>query len=115
MIAMTYYLLSVLADGDELDTDAEAAAIDDFNDQLKADGNWVFAGGLTGPSTAAVVDARGGGDAMVTDGPFIESKEFVAGFWVVQAADLDAATRLASQGSRSCNRRVELRPFAGVA
>jgi hypothetical protein len=111
---MAYYLISVLADGGESDTEREEAAIDEFNDQLRADGNWVFAGGLTSPSTATVVDGRGT-DLMVTDGPYIETKEHVAGFWVVQAADLDVALRLASQGSRSCNRRVELRPFQGVA
>jgi hypothetical protein len=114
MIQMAYYLISVLAEGDELATEAEDAAIDTFNDQLRADGQWVFAGGLTSPGTATVVDGRGA-DVMVTDGPYVESKEHVAGFWVVQAADTDAALRLATQGSKSCNRRVELRPFGGIA
>jgi hypothetical protein len=94
---MAYYLISVLADGDALATEAEAAAIDDFNDQLRAEGQWVFAGGLTSPSTATVVDGRGA-DVMVTDGPYVESKEHVAGFWVVQATDPDVALSLASQG-----------------
>jgi hypothetical protein len=111
---MAYYLISVLADEEGLATEDEAAAIDSFNDQLRADGQWVFAGGLTSPSTAAVIDGRGG-DVMVTDGPYIESKEHVAGFWVVQAADAEVALKLASQGSSACNRRVELRPFAGIA
>jgi hypothetical protein len=111
---MAYYLISVLADGEGLATEDEGAAIDTFNDELRADGQWVFAGGLTSPSTATVIDGRGG-DVMVTDGPYVESKEHVAGFWVVQAADAEVALRLASHGSRSCNRRVELRPFAGIA
>jgi hypothetical protein len=114
MIPMAYYLISVLTDRSELATEAEGAAIDEFNDQLRADGQWLFAGGLTSPSTATVVDGRGR-DVMVTDGPYVESKEHVAGFWVVQAADPDVALRLASQGSKSCNRRVELRPFEGIA
>lgn len=111
---MAYYLISVLADGSESDTEAEEAAIDDFNEQLRADGNWVFAGGLKSPSAATVLDGRGG-DLMVTDGPYIETKEHVAGFWVVQVANLDVALKLATQGSRSCNRRVEVRPFEGIA
>lgn len=52
---------------------------------------------------------------MILDGPFVETKEYVAGFWVINAPDLDAALRLALEGSRACNRRLELRPFLGVA
>src|ERR1700749_940930 len=106
MIPMAYYLISVLAEGRELATEGEGAAIDQFNDQLRADGQWVFAGGLASPSAAAVIDGRGT-YVMVTDGPFVESKEHIAGFWVVQATDPDVALRLASQGSKSCNRKVE--------
>jgi hypothetical protein len=58
-----------------------------------------------------VVDSRGAGEAVVTDGPFVESKEYLAGFWIIEAADLDVALRLAAAGSRACNRRVEVRPF----
>ena len=108
---MAQYLMSVLFDeGDGLATDEEAAAIDVFNDRLRADGHWVFAGGLASPGTATVVDGRDG-EPVFTDGPYLESKEHIAGFWIVEAPDLDAALRLAAQGSKSCNRRVELRPF----
>ncbi len=48
---------------------------------------------------------------MVTDGPFVESKEYVAGFWIIEAPDLDVALRLATDGSKACHRRVEVRPF----
>ena len=48
---------------------------------------------------------------MVSDGPFVESKEYVAGFWVIEAADLDVALELATEGSKACNRKVEVRPF----
>lgn len=88
----------------------EMAAIDAFNDRLAAEGHWVFAGGLAAPGTATVIDNRGG-KAMVTDGPFLESKEYLAGFWIIEAADLDVALRLAAEGSRACNRKVEVRPF----
>jgi len=50
---------------------------------------------------------------MVTDGPFVESKEWVAGFWIVDASDLDVALKLAADGSNACNRKVEVRPFLG--
>ena len=105
------YLVSVIFDRDGLATEDEQAAIDVFNDRLQADGQWVFAGGLGGPDTATVVDHRGGGEAMVTDGPFVETKEFTVGFWVVEAPDLDVAIRLAGEGSQACNRKVEVRPF----
>jgi hypothetical protein len=110
MISMALYLLSVLSEGTELASAEEMTAIDAFNDSLEADGHWVFAGGLTSPDTATVVDGRND-EAVLTDGPYVESKEHVAGFWVIDAPDLDVALRLATSGSKSCNRRVEVRPF----
>ena len=107
---MAQYLMSVLDETTGLATAEEMAAIDVFNEQLKADGQWVFAGGLASPSTATVIDNRGG-EAMFTDGPFVESKEHLAGFWVIEAADLDVALKLAAEGSKACNRKVEVRPF----
>jgi hypothetical protein len=110
MIPMAQYLMSVLDETAGDATPAEAAAIDVFNEQLQADGQWVFAGGLAEPGTATVVDSRGG-EPIFTDGPYLESKEHIAGFWIIEAPDLDVALRLAAQGSKSCNRRVELRPI----
>ena len=107
---MAQYLMSVIFDSAALASDAEMAAIDVYNEQLTADGHWVFAGGLAGPDAATVVDGRDG-DAVFTDGPYLESKEFIVGFWVIEAPGLDVALRLAASGSKSCNRRVELRPF----
>ncbi|WP_020578731.1 YciI family protein [Actinopolymorpha alba] len=104
------YLVSVIDDTAGLATPDEQAAIDVFNDRLKAEGHWVFAGGLGAPATATVIDNRGD-VAVFTDGPFIESKEYLAGFWIIEAADLDVALKLAAEGSRACNRRVEVRPF----
>jgi len=106
------YLFSVIDDTAGLATPDEMAAIDAFNDRLVAEGHWVFAGGLESPSTATVIDNRGG-EALFTDGPFLESKEHLAGFWVLQAADLDEALKLAAEGSKACNRKVEVRPFRG--
>jgi hypothetical protein len=106
------YLVSVIHDQiPGLATPAEMAAINAFNDdRLKAEGHWVFAGGLASPGSATVIDSRGG-EAMVTDGPFLESKEYLAGLWIIEAADLDVALRLAAEGSKACNRKVEVRPF----
>jgi len=104
------YLISVIDDNAGLATATEEAAIDVFNDQLRAGGHWVFAGGLGTPDRATVVDNRGG-EAVFSDGPFIEAKEHLAGFWVIEAPDLDVALTLAAQGSKSCNRKVEVRPF----
>ena len=104
------YLVSVIDDKTGSATPAEMAAIDGFNDRLVADGHWVFAAGLESPGSATVIDNRGG--VMVfTDGPFLESKEYLAGFWIIEAPDLDVALKLAAEGSKSCNRKVEVRPF----
>ena len=104
------YLVSVIDDTAGSATPDEDAALDVFNDRLQAEGHWVFAGGLGAPSTATVIDNRGG-KAMVTDGPFLESKEHLGGFWIIEAADLDEALKLATAGSKACNRKVEVRPI----
>ena len=104
------YLVSVINDTADLATAEEMAAIDVFNEGLQAEGHWVFAGGLGAPSSATVVDNRGG-EAIVTDGPFLESKEYLVGFWIIEAADLDVALKLATEGSKACNRKIEVRPF----
>jgi hypothetical protein len=103
------YLVSVIADtaGVALATPEEDAAIDVFNERLQAEGHWVFAGGLG--AAATVIDNRGG-EPIFTDGPFIESKEYLAGFWIIEAADLEVARKLAAEGSKACNRKVEVRP-----
>jgi hypothetical protein len=104
------YLISVIDDGTGPTTPKEDAAIDAFNDRLQAEGYWVFAGGLGAPDTATVIDNRGG-EAVFTDGPFVESKEYLAGFWILEAPDLDVALALATEGSKACNRKIEVRPF----
>ncbi len=112
---MTQYLLSVhqVDDGPvptEDETQAMYQAVDVFNAELKAGGAWVFAGGLHPPSTATVVRTAGG-QVVTTDGPFAETKEQIGGFWIIEAPDLDAALKLAAQGSAACRAPVEVRPF----
>ncbi len=75
-----------------------------------AEGHWVFAGGLGSPDPATVIDNRGD-EAVFADGPYVESKEYVAGFWIIAAPDLAVALKLAAEGSKHCNRRVEMRRF----
>jgi hypothetical protein len=111
------YLVSVIDDTAAMEahpgdsgTPAEQAAVIAFNDRLQAEGHWVFAGGLGAPSMATVIDNRGDA-AMITDGPFVESKEYLAGFWILEAPDLDVALKLAVEGSKACNRKIEVRPF----
>jgi hypothetical protein len=104
------YLVSVIHDAADLATPDEMAAVDAFNDRLMAEGHWVFGGGLGSPGTATVIDGRGE-EAVLTDGPFLESKEYLAGFWIMEAADLDVALKLAAEGSKHCNRKVEVRPL----
>ena len=113
---MPQYLFSVV--DDELTRQRPAAeaqpifeAVDALNSKLQREGHWVFAGGLTGLSEAKTVDARDA-EAVVTDGPFAETKEYLGGFWVVDLLNLDAALELAAEASRACQGKVEVRPFA---
>jgi hypothetical protein len=119
---MTHYLLSVHGSvdrgeyGDYGSREAmeEAfAATGAFNDQLRADGYWVFAGGLQPATTATVVDGQGD-SPVVTDGPYLETKEVIGGFWIIEAPDLDVALKLATEGSKACRGKVEVRPFEGL-
>jgi hypothetical protein len=115
---MTQYLLSVHGNVDDVAADTRTMAelqpvfeaVGRFNDKLRAEGAWVFAGGLQTIDQATVVDNTG--DApVVTDGPFVESKEYLGGFWVIEAPDLDAALAWAKEGSQACVGPVEVRPF----
>jgi len=112
-ITMTQYLMSVhhAPEGPTLTPDEirqSYADTDAFNDELQASGQWVFAGGLA--MSATVVDGRGA-DVLITDGPYVETKEQLGGFWVVEAADLDEALDLAARGSKACRAAVEVRAF----
>lgn len=113
---MTQYLLSVHgSDEDVAATPAEDMQkayeqVDAFNDEVRAAGAWVFAGGLQPSSTATVVKIENG-EAVITDGPYAETKEQLGGFWIIEAADLDAALEWARKGSAACMGPVEVRPF----
>lgn len=112
---MTQYLLSVyMVEGEDRYTPEEMEQAykdtDAFNQELRDRGNWVFAGGLHEASTATVVQVKDG-DVLTTDGPFPEAKEQLGGFWIIEAPDLDAALKLASEATVACKAPVEVRPF----
>ena len=113
---MTQYLLSVHgSDEDYAEIDPAAvqemfAAVDVFNNKVREAGIWVFAGGLESASTATVVDGTGD-SPVITDGPYLETKEHIGGFWIIEVPDLDAALRWAAEGSKACQGTVEVRPF----
>ena len=86
------------------------AATGAFNDKLEREGHFVFADGLEAATTAPTVDGQGE-SPVLTDGPYLDSKEHLGGFWVIEAADLDEALALAAEGSHACRGKVEVRPF----
>ncbi len=79
-------------------------------DIVREAGKWVFAGGLEPIEATTGVDGRGE-SPVITDGPFSESKEYLGGFWIIEAADLDEALDWAARGSKACRAKVEVRPF----
>ena len=112
---MKQYLLAVhMVEGEELPPPEVIVQmyrdVDTFNLKVKAQGAWVFAGGLHPASTATVVRIQHG-EVLTTDGPFAEAKEQLGGFWVIKAPDLDAALAWAREATEACQAPVEVRPF----
>jgi hypothetical protein len=83
-----------------------------MNQELKATGSWVFAGGLHPPSTATVVRVKDG-EVFMTDGPFIESKEHIGGFTIIKAPDLNVALEWGRRAAQATTLPIEVRPFQG--
>jgi hypothetical protein len=88
--------------------------VDELNQELKAAGAWVFAGGLHPSSTSTVVRVENG-EVLTTDGPFVEGKEHIGGYWVIKAPDLDSALAWGRKATRACTSPVEVRPFQDEA
>lgn len=118
---MPHYLLSVHAGGDappRPDPSPEQlqqsmVAIQQLEEELEQAGAWVFSGKLTDPGSATVVRSDRG-EALMTDGPFAESKEHIAGFYVIDARDLDDALGWASRVAECIGMPIEVRPFAAT-
>jgi hypothetical protein len=117
---MTQYLLSVHGPAEdtweawgfesEEQMEKAYALTEALNTELQAAGVWVFGGGLQPVSSATVV-TNIKGDMTMTDGPYAETKEHLGGFWVIEAADLDAALAWAGKASAACMAAIEVRPF----
>jgi hypothetical protein len=112
---MTQYLLSVHSGPDDYAVDLEEMqpvfeAVDAFNQKAQDAGVWVFAGGLQPGDQASVVDNTGS-EPVVTDGPYLETKEWLGGFWVFELPDRDTAMQWAVEASKACAGKVEVRPF----
>ena len=88
----------------------EMAEIDKFNSDLRQNGNWVMAAGIQDPSKSKLIDNREN-NSFLKVGSIFKEIEFYSGFWIIEAADQEAAETMALAGSRACNRKVELRPF----
>ena len=118
---MTHYLLSVhsvegevrepMTDEEQAQSHRQLAVLEQ---ELKSAGAWVASGRLHDPDTATVVRTAGG-EVVTIDGPFVESKEHLGGFYVIQAEDLDAALGWASKVTAAIGAPIEVRPFAGFA
>ncbi|MET8585633.1 YciI family protein [Streptomyces collinus] len=112
---MKHYLLSVVqpADGQMPAPDVLAGIMRDveaFNDELRAAGAWVFAGGLHAPDTATMLRPEGG-DVLITDGPYAEGKEYLGGLCLIRAADLDEALAWGRKAALATTLPIEVRPF----
>jgi hypothetical protein len=115
-LTMPQYLLTVWHDEpyDDLnlsapETQQQMARTAELTAEMERAGAWVFVAGLLPASSATVVRAAGG-DVSMTDGPYAETKEQMAGFWVIEAADLDAALDWAAKASAACEQAIEVRP-----
>jgi hypothetical protein len=111
---MTQYLVAI-HHPDNYDASLEDEAmhrdIDVLNDEMKAAGVRVFVGGLQPESSARSLRLQPAGKVRITDGPYAETKEHIGGFWVLEAADLDAALAWGSKAAVACRASVEVRPF----
>jgi len=104
------FIINVIDDLSNSGTPAEMNEINKFNDQLRMNGQFIFAGGLAAPANADVIDNRS--DANLSTGkPLFEANENFSGFWLIEAESIDVARNLAFAGSKACNRKVELRPL----
>ena len=112
---MNQYLLSVHSVEGEPAPSPEAEQkmyrdVDALNSELQSAGAWVFAGGLHPHTSASVVQIKDG-EVLTTDGPFVEGKEHIGGFWVIKAPDLDDALNWGRKATRACQVPIEIRPL----
>ena len=111
---MPQYLLNVIQPDGEPPApeilDPIIAAVDALQDEMKTAGVWVFSAGLH-PASSATVVRRQDGETLLTDGPFVEAKEVVAGFFILEAPDFDVALQIAKLNPATIDGGVEVRPL----
>ncbi|MEU4038051.1 YciI family protein [Streptomyces collinus] len=112
---MKHYLLSVVQPAGAQPPAPDVLAgimrdVEAFNDELRAAGAWVFAGGLHAPDTATMLRPEGG-DVLITDGPYAEGKEYLGGLCLIRAADLDEALEWGRKAALATTLPIEVRPF----
>jgi hypothetical protein len=111
---MTQYLVAIHhPDNYDPSTEDEAMHrdIDVLNDEMVAAGVRIFVGGLRPASEARSLRKRRDGELLITDGPYLETKEHIGGFWVLECADLDKAVEWGRKAAIACRAPVEVRPF----
>jgi hypothetical protein len=117
VIVMTQYLLALYRDYavpiPPERTQQVWAGVSALGDKLEDAGAFVFKGGMQGGPESATVVRQSGGDFLVTDGPYTETKEHLAGFWIINAADLDEALKWAKLAAAAEQRSIEVRPLFG--
>ena len=112
---MTHYLVAIhLPDNYDPSREDEAMVhdIDVLNEEMMAAGVRIFAGGLRPASSAKSLRAQPGGKVLITDGPYLETKEHIGGFWILEAADLDEALAWGRKAVVACRAPVEVREWA---
>ncbi|HEY3779978.1 MAG TPA: YciI family protein [Fimbriimonadaceae bacterium] len=110
---MTYLVAIHHADGYDGSLEGEAMVkdIDDLNIEMEAAGARIFAGGMQRAENAKSLRAQTGGEVLVTDGPYLETKEHIGGFWLLRAADMEEALAWGRKAAVACRAPVEVREF----
>lgn len=104
------FVIFVIDDLPGTASDVEMKAINSFNDYLRNSGYWITAEGIDSPTKSTVIDNRNEANMLLSES-LVKSKENYSGFWLIEAPSIEVAKEFALQGSKSCNRKVELRPL----
>ena len=106
------FLFAVIDHQTGVSTPEESVAIDLFNEKIEAGGHRIVAAGLQSPEHSIIFDNRDG-HTKITDGPLVDSREYMSGFWIIEVDSVEQAHALAHEASRACNRKIEVRQFLG--
>ena len=104
------FIIFVIDDLTGSASDAEMKAVKTFNDYLRNNGHWITAEGIDSPTKSMIVDNRNDSNILNPES-LVKSKENYSGFWLIEAPTVEVAKQLAAKASKSCNRKVELRPL----